>query len=242
MYSTYAGAAAAVTDGELPSERPPPRCQQCSQVYLYNNLNCNIHYYCKECFRTKTKQEGLEEMYMCRANGCLSLGESYDELPIYIFVDNSNIWIGAKKLGSKMKNFKSPEDHRVRIDYKLLMEHVANGRNVDPEGCKIYMSEPPEIERVKTKIEESGWSIEVLLKSTFTGKEKEVDSTIIKDIVVLAKIPVIKQSTIVLISGDRDMRPAVEHILQKATGWKVEIWMWEEGIYIPRPERTEGKV
>ena len=70
----------------------------------------------------------------------------------------------------------------------------------------------------------------MFLKSTFTGKEKEVDSTIIKDIVVLAKIPVIKQSTIVLISGDRDMRPAVEHILQEATGWKVEIWMWEESI------------
>ena len=156
--TSYAGAAAAparaVSAGELRSKRPQA-CHQCSRIFSKSIslvlLDCNIHSYCKECFRTKTVQEGVEEMFVCRANGCVGDIKSYDQLPIYIFVDNSNVWIGAKELGSKKKNFKSSEDHRVRIDYKLLMEHVANGRNVDPAGCTIYVSEPPEIERVSGK-------------------------------------------------------------------------------------------
>ena len=49
-------------------------------------------------------------------------------------------------------------------------------------------------------------------------------------ILLLLKVPPSQRSTIVLISGDRDMRPTVEGILEEAVGWKIEICMWERNI------------
>ena len=39
--------------------------------------------------------------------------EQKKEAPIWIYVDDSNIWIEAKKHASKMRQFKTKEDHRV---------------------------------------------------------------------------------------------------------------------------------
>ena len=188
-------------------------------------LKCEIHRLCQKCLQEKARRDGPDDMYVCDARECTSTGAK-SKLPIQMFVDNSNIWIQAKKLGSKIKNLISPDDHRVRINYGQLTDVVEHGR-VDAIGT-LYGSEPPKIDHVWNKIEERGWRVEILQKSSHTGKEKEVDSTMFRDILALATVPPAKQSTIILISGDRDMRPAVKEILQK--GWKVEIWMWVDSI------------
>ena len=51
-----------------------------------------------------------------------------DERSIWIYVDDSNIWITAKKLAAK--KMKTKEDHRVRIDVGRLTDVVAKGREV----------------------------------------------------------------------------------------------------------------
>ena len=80
--ATYAGpsAAAAVSDGEFELRSKTPartgRCQQCHSdegaIKDFITLDCNIHYYCKECFRTKTRRDGTTDMYVCRAKQCKS--------------------------------------------------------------------------------------------------------------------------------------------------------------------------
>ena len=63
-----------------------------------------------------------------------------DERPIWIFVDDSNIWITAKKLAAK--KMKTKEDHRVRIDVGRLTDVVAKRRvrNEKNESQRIWPS------------------------------------------------------------------------------------------------------
>ena len=63
---------------------------------------------------------------------------------IHIFVDDSSIWIAAKILLSKIKGYKTSEDHRVRIDMGKLADVLAAGRTVE-QGI-LYGSEPPPID------------------------------------------------------------------------------------------------
>jgi hypothetical protein len=163
-------------------------------------------------------------MYRCSSTECAVVETA--PLPIHIYVDNSNVWIGAKKKGREMKGFRADckEDHRVRINYDLLTDAVARGRPV-AKGT-LYGSEPPKLDPVWEKIRELGWEVVTKLRSHVTKKEKEVDSQIVTDILKLATSG-IKPSTIVLISGDGDMYPAVQEIVQKKEGWKIEICTWE---------------
>ena len=50
--------------------------------------------------------------------------------PVWIFVDNSNLWINAKQLAAKKSNMLTEEDHRVRFDIGKLTDVIAN----DPSG------------------------------------------------------------------------------------------------------------
>ena len=68
------------------------------------------------------------------------------ERPIWIYVDNFNIWINAKQLTARRKKMKTKEDHRVRIDIGKLTIVVANGCPV-AQGF-LHASEPPPVDTV----------------------------------------------------------------------------------------------
>ena len=205
------------------SNRPPPFCFQCSKSDPRAvELNCARHSLCKTCLQKNVTRFGSENMYRCPAEECVV---EQDVLPIWIFVDHSNAWIGAKKLGSKRKEFESEEDHRVRINYGLLTDAVANERPV-AKGT-LYGSEPPRIDPVWKKIRECGWEVKTLQKDPHSGKEKEVDNEIISDILKLTLKQRHSPSTIVLVSGDADMRPGIKTIMTEAEGWKLEVCIWD---------------
>ena len=148
--------------------------------------------------------------------------------PIWLFVDDSNIWIEAKKVASKLKGFKTKQDHRLRIDMGKLTDVVTAGRPVK-KGI-LYGSEPPKIDSVWKKIREKNFEVKTKRKSIITRKEKEVDGQLITDVTALAcKTPEEERSTIILITGDADIRPAVEKIMEEGV-WSVEIYMWQQGF------------
>ena len=65
-------------------------------------------------------------------------------------------------------------------------------------------------------MEDKEWVVDIKDRCTYSGKEKEVDGQIIADIIDLAgKTPLVNQSTIIIISGDADIRPAVSKIAEK---------------------------
>uniref|UniRef100_A0A1X7SIP7 NYN domain-containing protein n=1 Tax=Amphimedon queenslandica TaxID=400682 RepID=A0A1X7SIP7_AMPQE len=147
----------------------------------------------------------------------MAQGLPLQELPIYIYVDNYNIWIESKKLaGSKIGR---REDSRVRIDIGKLAEVVAAGRPV-AKGF-LYGSVPPPVDTVWEKIRKSNFEVKVRKRSQVTGKEKMVDSDLVADATERACMtPKEKRSTFVVITGDADARPAIEKALKYK--WNVE--------------------
>jgi uncharacterized LabA/DUF88 family protein len=201
------------------------RCLHCPQEGTIP-LNCGKHKLCMSCLKKNCGNYGLEKMDTCPAAECTDPGSAP---PIWIYVDNSNIWIGAKRLASKVKGFQSYKDHRVRINIGNLTDVVAKSRDV--KTGTLYGSEPPQIDSVWDKIREhKHWTVKTKKKSYLTHKEKEVDAQLLVDVTEVAcTTPVSERGTIVLITGDADMCPAVEKIMEY-DGWKVEIYMWQDSL------------
>ena len=203
------------------------KCLLCQREGIIT-LNCDLHKLCQKCLPKNIARFGADEdsIYKCPSDACTVPVASP---PIWIYVDNSNIWIGAKYLASKVKGFQSSQDHRVRISIGNLTDVVSKSREVR-QGT-LYGSEPPKIDSVWEKIREhEHWVVKTKKKSFITHKEKEVDAQLLVDVTEVAcTTPRHERSTIVLITGDADMCPAVEKIMEYE-GWKVEIYMWKNRL------------
>ena len=157
-------------------------------------------------------------MYVCRK--CTTAERS--EPPVYVFVDHANLWIEAKRRGKGKKRLAPDcsEDHRVRINYGNLQDVVVpEGQRLRVEG-KIYTTDQLDFESEAFKVIQ-------LAPSGKSGKQKKVDTTIVRDILrLLRTVPYSKRTTVVLISGDADMIPALEDIADEKN-WKVIIYSWD---------------
>ena len=188
-------------------------------------LHCCRHFVCNQkCFVNRFHcSDSKEDMLKCSKCYDLTIDPG-----IYIFVDDSNIWIEAKHLQSKLKGFKTTEDHRVRIDIGKLTDVLADKRPIS-QGV-LYGSEPPPVDTVWIKIKEKGWRVEKDRKSVVSGKEKKVDTRLVAEITRLAiRTPIEERTTIVLVSGDADVIPAIEEVM-KESHWRVEVCMWKHAI------------
>ncbi|CAH1233821.1 Hypp836 [Branchiostoma lanceolatum] len=148
---------------------------------------------------------------------------------VWIFVDDSNIWIEAKKLAGRQRNLRTTEDPRVRVDIGKLGNLVAAGRFVN-KGT-LYGSEPPKLDTVWDKIKSQGWEVSKHERSIRTGKEKKLDHQIVADIVELVcdKDNLQYGNTVIIITGDADVMPAVEKAMKKPS-WKVEVKTWKSNL------------
>ena len=143
---------------------------------------------------------------------------------VWMFVHDSNLWIEAKKLQSKQKGFDAGEDHRVRMDMGKLADVLAQGRPIE-QGV-LYGSEPPKIDTVWERIREKGWKVRTSQRTSRRGKETQVSTQIVVDIVSLAeKTPEERRSSIIIVSGDASIIPAIKKVTE-SDGWTVEVYMW----------------
>ena len=146
---------------------------------------------------------------------------------IYIFVHQSNLWIEAKKFYGERKGFEV-EDFRARIDMGRLADVIGGDRKVT-KGM-LYGSEPPPVDTVWTKIRERGWKVDTSQRDRHTGKEKQVDTKLVTEVIHLAyTTPKHERTTIVLVTGDANVIPAIEGVLRQER-WKVEVYMWDHAI------------
>ena len=183
------------------------------------------HMTCCQCFADK--------MFYENKMRCSSCSESLEPIKppcedndhVFIYVDDSNMWIEAKKLAANKLNLKCVEDPRLRLDIGKVTDVVANYRKV--AWGILYGSEPPPIDSVWQKIRERGWKVITTQRSSFTGKEKQVDHQMVADITALVSGCIVK-GKIVMVSGDADMIPAISKSLQMK--WSTEIWMWGNGV------------
>ena len=145
---------------------------------------------------------------------------------VFIYVDDSNMWIEGKKFAAKQANLKCVEDPRLRLDIGRVTDVVANDRDV--AWGILYGSEPPPIDSVWKKIRERGWQVVTSKRSSFTNKEKQVDHQMVAHITALVTDVSVAKGKIVLVSGDADVIPAIREGLKR--NWSFEIWMWASGI------------
>ena len=150
-------------------------------------------------------------MYACLA---CSATPSSSPAPVYVFVDHDNILVEAQKIAAK--DFDSDTDHRVHINFKKLGDVVIEGRTLVGKG-KVYNCRKVDINDI------ARFSLVLTESSRHTRRQKQVDTNICVDImdVLTPTTP----STIVLLSGDCDILPALKKVLE--AGWKVEIYAWE---------------
>ena len=157
--------------------------------------------------------------------------ESTSPPGIWVFVDDSNIWIEAKKLKSKLKGFITREDHRLRIDMGKLASVIAGDRYV--ESGILYAAEPPPIADVWRNIEtKAGWYVDRSERGrrSTRGNEKQIDAKLVADATATAIVtPPHQRTTMAFVTGDANVVPALKKIVRQE-GWTVEIYMWSQSI------------
>lgn len=144
-------------------------------------------------------------------------------MSLQVYIDNSNVWIGAKKWVNRQKGFDTTKDHRVRIDVGKLCKIVANGRPV--AKCSVYGSRPPPNDTLWANIQAKGIEVKVHDRSHITGKEKKVDGQLLTDL-LRAVYFLHVESLVVLMTGDADMIPSLEAILNDSAV-TVELYSWK---------------
>ena len=139
----------------------------------------------------------------------------------YVFVDNSNIWIGGKQIAGQQRKPRIPSNGRYRIDYGRLLEYILDGRDL-ADVPRLYGSEPPPNDSVWKVIRARGFTVKVFKRNIF-NREKGVDMQMGLDIgrLILTSKP---DGPIAIVAGDADFIPVVDEA-HKA-GWKVEVWYW----------------
>ena len=151
---------------------------------------------------------------------------------VWMFVDNSNIWIECKRAEAKVKFRKNPlfdEDPRLRLDMGRLAEQVRGNRPII--DAQLYGSEPPEIDTIWQLATKRGWEVNRFKRNLISGKEKQLDTSIVADITELvchSEVRKLKfekyQNVIVLVAGDSDFIPAIRKVIAQNGWWRIEVW------------------
>jgi uncharacterized LabA/DUF88 family protein len=149
---------------------------------------------------------------------------------IFIFVDNSNIFIeGQKEYGNS--HFNRELGLRYRLDFGKLFEYIARSRGdifFDTDSGKtfpkLYGSEPPKMDSLWKFLKNFGVDVQVFQRNAF-NKEKEVDSALIWDAAELILTEAKKEGDIIAIAGgDKDFLKINTKGQEK--GYEVEYYCW----------------
>jgi uncharacterized LabA/DUF88 family protein len=152
---------------------------------------------------------------------------------IYIFVDNSNIWIEGKKVSGRNLKRPIPSNYRYRIDYGRLLDLVQGPHSLG-DVPRLYGSEPPPADTVWKKIKQHGFDVTVFKRNIF-NREKGLDVMMGVDMAMLAT-RVKPPAVIGLVAGDADYAPVVEKVIEM--GWQVDVWYWRSAAGVLKKAAT----
>ncbi|XP_068754085.1 uncharacterized protein [Montipora capricornis] len=201
-------------------------CKVLTNYHTFRECDLHKHKICRHCHmkRYEESEPHSPKCPCCQSPILRLVKPSLDEDLVFIYVDNSNVWIEGKKLAAKQQKLKCLEDPRMRLDIGKVADVVANGRHV--VWGVLYGSEPPPIDTVWNIIRTFGWKVVTNKRSTIQNKEKQVDQQLVADIIALVCDKDIAKGKIAVISGDADVIPAIK----EGEGWSFEIWMWDSAI------------
>ena len=141
----------------------------------------------------------------------------------FIYVDNSNIWIGAKDL---------TRTNSVRINTGQIKNIVLQGRSENRElaQASAYVSVSAESSTKRSSVtscyENCGFTVKCFPRKASTNKEKQVDCQIVADITEVASNPIFPKGVIAVFTGDEDIIPGLRKALERKK-CTVEIYSWK---------------
>ena len=153
-----------------------------------------------------------------------------DHKPVFMFVDNSNTFIGAKysvaaleQAGEWDQKKTTRQLSNCRVDYGFLLRHILSGRQLGASPLLVG-SRPPDSDTIWNTIRGQGFDVTVYDRSC-ANKEKRVDTTIaVKATRCLNKYD---PAVLVIVAGDGDYDPVVLEAAE--CGWTVEVYSWKTG-------------
>ncbi|EON99059.1 hypothetical protein UCRPA7_5386 [Phaeoacremonium minimum UCRPA7] len=153
---------------------------------------------------------------------------------IHIYIDNSNLWIQGQKTYAQKRGLKVQWDPTWRFDVGRLKDILTENSELGADEktfdirVNLYGSTPPPVDTVWRAIESHNVKVSTFARSSWTGREKEVDAEIVADSVDEASEAYRDQmpSTFIMVSGDRDLLSAIRKIRDKY-GFSVHVWSWK---------------
>lgn len=168
---------------------------------------------------------------------------------VRIYIDNSNLWIQGQKTYAEKQGLREPCDPTWRFDVGRVKAVLLENSALLPEHkeltvkVKLYGSTPPPVDTVWKAIESHNVEVSTSARSSWTGREKEVDAKMIADSVDEASedYHTAVGSVFMIVSGDRDLDTAVQKISQKF-GFQVHVWSWKNALAGTYNQRHAGRV
>ncbi|MBE3048844.1 NYN domain-containing protein [Candidatus Bathyarchaeota archaeon] len=168
---------------------------------------------------------------------------------VRIYIDNSNLWIQGQKTFAEWQSHRDPLDPTWRFDVGRLKAVLLENSGLLPEEeellvtVKLYGSTPPPVDSVWKAIESHNVEVNTFARSSWTGREKEVDAEIIADSVSDASDDYHDAvgSVFIIVSGDRDIARAVQKISHKYQ-LKVHVWSWKNALSSIYSQRQASQV
>lgn len=93
---------------------------------------------------------------------------------LFIYWDNSNIFISAQEVASDREGVEAR--YRVRVSFRNLLELARAGRAI--ERAIAVGSIPPELRHVWNRLENKGVTVQLLERGAMEGREQGVDQTL----------------------------------------------------------------
>ena len=136
------------------------------------------------------------------------VGTQHKEQRIAVFVDVQNIYYSAKHL------------YKAKVNFRALLKTAVSGRKLVRAIAYVIKADIKDEESFFDALEKIGFEVKAKDLQVFYGgaKKGDWDVGIAMDAIELAP----KIDTVVLVSGDGDFVPLVEH-LRRALGCRVEV-------------------
>ena len=121
----------------------------------------------------------------------------------FVFIDNSNMFIEGQKTSGETQDMET--DKSFRIDFGKLLQFVCTvyGKTVRAEEAEkafFFGSRPPENDSLWKKVESCGIKIFIYDRSRITGKEKQVDTSLVTKVVECTKDIESTRSIIIIVT------------------------------------------
>jgi hypothetical protein len=145
-----------------------------------------------------------------------------DDSRVHIFLDNSNIFVGARNACDERED--ALRRNEVRLNFESLLKLAADGRDI--EQAVAIGSIPPSMRAVWDRLEGAGVKVELQERGAFSNTEQGVDEAL--RLKMMHALTDYDPAVCVLLSGDGDFFPEVSRMLSK--GWGVEVLSFESDL------------